>query len=284
MICNSVYDSFDAIPEALRGEFENVGGKYQLKADAIPGVGQLFNSALAANERKAVDQVKARNTRIRELEEKISGLEDQLAVTNTPGAVTLSQSDAKNWDKYTALGSVKDLEDMKSELETLKSTVGEFQLKEALDDLTTGDDALNAEVLKDWATSKEGEGLEFFAKTIESTDDKGAKVSQTVPYVRIEKTNDKGKIEVVEKELLTHARETLPAWKFEALTATADPQKVNQRKVTTPVAPGVVLPNLGKATAKPSPDQKTAKPVDTFNSQRDKARNPFMPAAQKATP
>lgn len=281
MICNSVYDSFDAIPEALRGEFENVGGKYQLKADAIPGVGQLFNAALAANERKAVDQVKARNTRIQELEAKISGLEDQLAVTNTPGAVTLSQADAKNWDKYTALGSVKDLEAMKEELETLKSEVDEYKLKESLEGLITEDSGLNSDVLKDWATSSEGEGLTFFAKTVETTDDKGNKTSTTVPYVKIEKLGDKGKLEVTEKELLVHAKESLPAWKYEALTTVNGKKSDSKPTKTAPV--GVVLPNLGKASGKPAGETKTERPVDKFNSQRETARNPFMPAAQKAT-
>ncbi len=76
----ATFDSLEEIPDKYEGnprdEFETVNGKWQLKADAIPGAGDLFNSGIAANRDRALDQSKAKdttisglNTRVRELEQ-----------------------------------------------------------------------------------------------------------------------------------------------------------------------------------------------------------------------
>ena len=110
MICESQYDSLEAIPETLRGEFEQINGKWQLKQSAIPGVGPLFNSALAANEARAVGQVKTRNEKIRGLEEENNQLKDKLSVLDSPGNKVLSKADADTFDTYTALGTPTEIQ------------------------------------------------------------------------------------------------------------------------------------------------------------------------------
>lgn len=276
MICNAVYDSFDEIPEALRGEFENRNGKYQLKSDAIPGVGPLFNPALAANEQKAVDQAKRKGARIKELEAEIAELTSKMALMDEPGAQILSKADGEVFAKYTALGSVKELETMKDELAVLRSETETFKLKESLATLAK-DGSLNPEVLTDWATSADGKGLTFFTKTVE-TEDKGVKVSKEVPYVKIETVGDNGKVSVTEKELLPFAKEKLPEWKFNALT-TVNGKKTEVRSQVPASAPGVKLPDFGSAAAT-SGGEPATRPVDRFNQQRSAAPNPFAPKTQ----
>jgi len=285
MICNATYDSLDAIPDNptinLREEFHQVNGKWVLKDTAVPGVGPLFNSALAANEAKAVTQVKTRNDRITVLENENNTLKDKLSVHEQPGTVALSGNDAKLWEKYTTLGTPKEIEAKLKSLEELETKVTKFETSEGLSKITEAV-ALNSEVLSDWATSAEGKGLTFFVKDVESTDDKGNKVTTKVPMVKIEETGTDGKITLQEKELLPFAKEKLPSWKYDALVTTTDDK--GQKKVATTAAPaaqqrGVRLPDLGNATKPTSGGTEKPSPVERFNKERDSRPNPFAPKA-----
>lgn len=282
MICQASYDSLEAIPEALREEFVQINGKWQLKETAIPGVGQLFNSALAANERKAVDQVKKRNEKIVELTEENNTLKDKLAVIDTPGSKQLSKEDAESFDKYTKLGTPKEIETKLTQYTELSEKVTKFETTETLSKIATATNGLNADVLSDWATSKEAEGLSFFVKSVEQTDAKGNKTTSDVPFVRIEK-NEGGKIQVSERELLPFAKEMLPDWKYAALTtaSTNGNGKANNAPVNTGVPNGVKLPDLGSSRNAPDKDSSKKKPIDIFNEQRDARPNPF---AKPVTP
>lgn len=273
MICESIYDSLEAIPEELRGEFEQKDGKWQLKADAIPGVGALFNAGLVANERRAVDQVKAKGQRIKDLEAEVLRLGDQAAVLQDPNSVTLSKADADAWKKYTALGTPKDIESKLTEFETVKVTAEKFNLRETLSKLSA-DVQLNSAVLEDWALSAEGKDLQFTVKEVVGKDPKtGQEVTTKVPMVKVQTMSGNKTVET-EVELLTYAKENLPEWKYAALTSA-----VEKLKTTVPVN-AVTMPNLGSATSSPGTPG-TVKPVDKFNEARAAKPNPFMPAAKK---
>jgi len=273
MICQATYDSLDAIPEALRDEFEQVNAKWQLKASAIPGVGPLFNSALAANERKAVDQVKTRNEKIRLLEEEKNNLEDKLATLDVPGHKVLSKEDSELWDKYNALGTPKEIEGKLEQLPTLQQKVAKAESAEMVAKIATAG-GVNTEVLSDWASN--ATGLTFFTKSVEQTDAKGVKTTVEVPYVKVE-TIDGGKTKVEEKELLPFAKETLPEWKYTALTTVnGDAASSSSHGNTAPrQVAGVQLPSLGSATTKPAGDKKE-RAVDKANKERAAKPNPFM--------
>lgn len=278
MICQATYDSLDAIPEALRDEFEQKGSKWQLKDSAIPGVGPLFNKALAANSEKQLGQLETKKSRIRELEEELSTKNDRLAAIDSPGSQVLSGDDAKNWSEYTKLGTPSEIKTKLAEHAVQLAKITEFEtgaaVTKAVDSLK---DQINPEVLTDWLTSKEGEGVEVFVKTVEQTDAKNNKVQVEVPWVKIEKKGDDGKVKVSEQELLTFAKETLPDWKYKALTTVDGDTKAKPKTVTQPVS-GVKLPDLGSTQKTPSPDEKK-RPVDTFNQQRDSKPNPFAKTA-----
>lgn len=278
MICQATYDSFESIPEALRDEFHQVSGTWRLKDSAIPGVGQLFNSALAANERKAVDQVKTRNERIRALEEQLNAANDKLATLDTPGNAVLSKEDSALWERYNKLGTPKEIEDKLGELPSLKQKVEKAEVAEAMSKIASAG-GVNTEVLSDWATSPEGAGFKFFVKSVEQTDAKGAKTVTEVPYVRVEKTEN-GTIKVEERELLPFAKETLPEWKYNALVAAAEskgPENGNGRPAAqrAAVGGGVKIPDLGSAQNQPKADTAKQRPVDKFNEQRAARPSPF---------
>jgi hypothetical protein len=281
MICQATYESLESIPEALRDEFQQVNGKWQLKDSAIPGVGPLFNSALAANEQKAVGQVKTRNEKIKALEEELNLANDKLAVLDTPGNKVLSKADAETFEAYTKLGTPTEITSKLQNQTELEKKVTTFETGQALSKVTTanglGDVKLNPEVLTDWLASDASKGIKAFVKTVESTDSKGAKVSVEVPYVRIEKTVD-GKIEVTEKELLPFAKETLADWKYAALTsgasATADTANGKGKPIKQAGGAGVKIPDLGSASRTPTEGDKK-RPVDVFNEQRAAKPNAF---------
>lgn len=271
MICQATYESLEAIPEALRDEFEQKNGKWQLKESAIPGVGPLFNAAVAANAQKAVDQVKVRNQRITDLETENLSLKEKLAVLDNPGHRALSKEDADAFDRYAKLGTPKEVESRISRLSELEEKVRHVELKEKIQKVATAlpEVKLDPEVLSDWASGPEGAGLEFFVKEASVTDDKGKKVTREVPFVKVEK-KEGGKVEVTEHELLTYAKANLPEWKYNALLSGGQASQAPQ-----PRAPGVRMPDLGSTKQSPGAEPQKEKAIDKFNKQRAGRPNPF---------
>lgn len=284
MICQATYSSLDAIPEALRDEFTQVNGKWQLKEEAIPGVGSLFNSALAANEQKAVGQVKTRNERIRALEEENNTLKDRASVLDQPGHKVLSPEDSRSFEAYTTLGAPEEIKAKLTELPKLSQKVLQFETKENLGQIVKVGSGINLDVLADWAATSEAEGLSFFVKSVEQIDTKGNKTNVEVPYARIEKLAD-GKTTVSEKELLPFAKETLPEWKYAALTTASNGSEGDNKILQKTIINngGVKIPNLGSARKAPSGEPDKKKPVDTFNEQRANRPSPFAKPIAPAT-
>lgn len=280
MICQATYDSLEAIPESLREEFHQVNGKWQLKDNAIPGVGQLFNSALAANEAKAVGQVKTRNEKIRQLEEELNATKDKLSVLDVPGHRVLSKEDSELFERYTKLGTPKELETKISEHTQTVQKLQRFETTEVLSKIASasGDVKINPEVLSDWATSPEAQGYKFFVKSVEQTDAKGAKTTVEVPYIRIEK-KEGDTINVSERELIPFAKESLPEWKFAALTTVTETGGAKELAGGKGSPSGVKLPDLGSTRRAPEAGGEKKRPVDQFNAQRAARPSPFAKAA-----
>lgn len=277
MICQAIYDNLESIPEALRDEFEQVDGKWRLKETAVPGVGPLFNAALAANEKKAVGQVKTRNERIQALEAEKTVLEterddarDELSTYKMPGGRVLSKEDAELFDSYTKLGTPKDLETKLGEFETLQTTVTNLERSTTVAAIAAKAN-VNAEVLTDWAGTPEAQGVEFFLKTV-TTKEAGKDVTNEVPFARYEK-DEAGKKITVEENLMEFAKTRMPEWKFNALTAVVADDKDKNKTATT----GVRLPALGSAAAPAAPAKDGERPVDRFNAARSAGNNPLRP-------
>jgi hypothetical protein len=283
MICNATYENLTDIPDALRDEFEQVNGKWQLKASAVPGVGPLFNSALAANEKKAVDQVKNRNDKIRGLEEENSSLKDKLAVLDSPGNKVLSKADADTFDAFVALGTPAEIKAKLEKLPELEGKVTQFETAQSLTQVSKanglGDVKLNPEVLTDWLAAPENKGVTVFVKTEEKTDAKGVKTSVEVPYVRVEALED-GKTKVSEKELLTFAKEKMKEYQYTALVSGAAETVVTGKgKTTAQTTNGngsrLQVPDLGSARQEPGNEGDKKRPVDKFNEARAARPSPF---------
>lgn len=284
MICQATYDSLEAIPQNLRDEFEQVNGKWQIKADAVPGIGPLFNAALSANSERQLGQLATKREELRIAKEELNKAQDKLAVLDTPGNKILSKADADTFDAYTTLGTPKEIKEKLANYDDLSGKVTRFETTDTLRKVTEanglGDVKLNPEVLSDWLTSEDGKGHTVFIKTAESTDAKGAKVNVEVPFVRIEKTVD-GKQQVSERELLPFAKEVLPEWKYSALVSGATVAPADKGKGKQPAngaGGGVKIPDLGSAR-KQADDTGSEKkrPIDIFNEQRAAKPNPFAP-------
>lgn len=278
MICQSTYDSLDQIPETLREEFHSINGRWELKPEAIPGVGPLFNKALAANEIKAVGQVKTRNERIRILEEENNSLKDKISVIDIPGSKVLSAEDAKNFDIYATLGTPKEIQEKLKQLPELQQQVAKTEMTSSIGKIATAA-GINTEVLTDWATSQDSSHLKFVMKSVEQTDAKGVKFTSEVPHVQVS-TVDGGTTKVEEKELLPFAKETLPEWKYQALTV----GKAAQSPGNTPKpAIGTRLPDLGSAQRQAPAGETKRRAVDIANEQRANRPSPFAPKAPSPT-
>lgn len=264
MICEAVYNSFDEIPDTFKSEFESVNGKWQLKETAIPGVGPLFNAALDANAKKAVEQVKRRNQRIKDLEAELDSANTKLELVDIPGATVLNPDDAKLFEEYTKLGSVKDLQEKLEKFADLENQSKEFTLKESIKTISekTG---LNYDVLIDWALL--AKDVEFTSKEVQEN---GKQIIK--PLVKLSSKNDKGEISVTEIDLLEHAKKELPDWKFTALTETS---KVTEK-------PGVKIPVLHSSTTDQANNNEPESTAEKFNKRRAAAApNPFQSSVTK---
>ncbi len=276
MICQATYDSVDEIPDAFKDEFESKKGKWVLKESAVPGAGPLFNPGLAENAEKSLKQVKIRNERITALETEVTRLQDKVDGLNVGDSEIFSKKDAETFKELTALGTPKEIKARLDEQVELKDKVTKFETESSLTAVVTSLDEigikLNKDVLVDWLSSPEAEGVNIVLKETEVIDAKGVKTKTVVPYASVEQ-EVRGKIQVTERELLPFAEESLPAWKYQALTAgTSEDNK------QTPVK-GVRLPDLQSAERKPKAEEKK-RPVDIFNEQRANKPNPFTKQGQ----
>lgn len=291
MICESSYDSLDQIPEALRDEFEKKGSKYVLKADAIPGVGDLFNAGIAANRDRALKQLKtATEVTIPGLNSKISELETNQPDSLAPGSVVLSPDDAKAWKRFNELGTVKEVEEKVKKFPELEKEVATTALAASL--AAFKDLGLNNDVLTDWLSNTPG--LTAFLKDGKVLDAKGNQVDGKIPMLKVETPDGNNKIKVEEVALMTYAKEKLPDWKYTALTtppaAAQGGAQTQQPTFQQPVigqqpqTGGVFLPNQSSAATGNGGGGSGEKKnyAAQFNEERSKAgANPFVtqPAA-----
>ncbi len=299
MICQSTYDSLDQIPEAFRDEFENKNGKYVLKADAIPGVGDLFNASIAANRDRAMDQLKAANTRKTELERQLQEAKDNSADALPPGSKVLSAEDAKAWERYTKLGAVKELEAIVAKIPELERKVQETELAASL--AIFKDSGLNNEVLTEWLATTKDAKLSAFLKDGKVKDAKGNIVDGKIPMLKVE-TPEAGsnKVKVEEVELLPYAQTNLPAWKYQALitpapaqtgatgstSTVAQPAPTGQPVIGQPATGGVLLPSQSSASTGNGGGGSGEKKnyAQKFNQEREKqGANPFVTPTPAAT-
>lgn len=279
MICQATYDSLEAIPEALRGEFESKDGKWVLKADAIPGVGPLFNPGLEANRNQIRGELVQEKAKVTDLTTRLNQAQEELAKSRQPGGRVLSPDDAKTFDEYTKLGAVKDVKQKVTGFEDLKKKVDAAELKDAIVKVAK-EAGLNEEVLSDWASHPtEGEGLSFFVKDVTEKD---PKTGQDVVVKRgfVKKSVKKGEeVETSEHPIEDIAKERLPEFKQTALFTDASG---NGDKRPAPSGgpvirkPGVRVPDASSAGGGgTSGDSGNKRPVDRFNEERSKAPSPF---------
>lgn len=279
MLFNATYDTFEAIPEAYRTEFESVNGKWQLKQDAIPGAAELLNPGLEANRNRAMDQLKAAEQQRDAFQLRVTELEKNSITVQQPGSKVLSPEDAKMFDAYTQLGSVKDVKARIEKLPTLEKQLNDYKLSEQLKSVSEAG-GLNHGVLTEWAQNPgENTTLSFFVKE-ETVDGKPVKTG----YVKKEVKDSSGKVTETEHELIPLAKESLADWKFEALQKSSNGGgNSSQTTQTTQQSGGVRMPKVGSATEKTGQQTEVKRAVDVFNQERTQVPSPFQPVADAAT-
>lgn len=281
MICQSSYDSFEAIPEAMRGDFENKNGKWVMKLDAIPGAAELLNPGLAANRDRALTQYTNEQTRAAGLETQLAQATAELNNIKSPGSRILGGDDAKAYDGYVALGSLKDVKKIVDDHPKLVAQV-EGAAKETTIQKVAAETGVNPEVLKDWANMESAKNLEFYAKEVEIDDPAGGKDKVKVKQLYAKKSSVvDGKTEITDHSF-DELTSNIPSYMKEALTKveTAEGETTNGQSAIV-ANKGVQIPNLGSTRTTPvKTDDK--KPVDTFNKARESKVNPLLPSAPAA--
>lgn len=278
MICQATYDSYDAIPEAFREEFELRDGVYVIKESAIPGAASALNPGLAGNRDRALGQLRSARARVTELETQVSTLQSEVETLRTAssvpeGSVVLGEKDAKSWKKYTAMGTPQELEVKVNEHKDLSAKVARMNAQQEAAKLST-ELGLNADVLSDWRNHpEEGSGIAGITTKTEK-DSEGNDVK--VAYVTLEKEVD-GKIRTEEVKLLDHAKSVLPDWKFKALTASSeDGDSGNEGGgENEPSDSGIRLPKMESGKKDPGKGSDKDSIFSRFQDERDSAPSPF---------
>lgn len=280
-ICQATYDSLEAIPEALRGEFENKNGKWVIKADAVPGAAEVLNPGLAANRDRALDQYTREQQRATKLEGDLAQAQSELNNMRAPGSRILGSDDAKAYDGYVALGSVKDVKKIVDEHPKLVAQVEGVKLEGSLQKIAE-EAGINFEVLKDWAKMDSAKNLEFFTKEVEidNPDKAGEKIKvKQLAAKRSDEVNGKTEITEVSFDDLASA---LPSYMKDALTKTETGDESDKGKSAIQQGKGVRIPNLSSTQNTTTAKDTDKRPVDQFNKEREAKVNPLMPAASKA--
>lgn len=304
MLVNSVYDTPEQIPEFARNEFERRAsdGKMVLKQDAIPGAAELFNTGLAANRDRALQQKQAADTARDAAEARARTLDEELTRLRQPGAVILVGDDAKTWQTLSTLETpVKELPKIiREELPTLRQRVAKSELDTTLRDINEKSHVkLNVDVLTDWLSGERGKGLKAVLKPVEILDDKQQKVTVQMPFIVKQEPTGTNTFKETETLLTDFATANLPAYLASALTQVGDAGATGggnsnaSGSTTGGNVPQIItgafrLPDLGGAS--PAGTKGATKGatgaaaiVESFNAERDTRKNPLTPNAPAST-
>lgn len=288
MICQVSYDAAEAVPKKLKEEFELKKGKWVLKKDAIPGVGQFFNPSLDKNNKKAVKQLGELREKHTTLKQELSDLKENSEIPD--GGVILSSEDAESFRKFSALGSLEDVTKKVTEHADLSAKVEGIETTKKLGGVAEVI-GVSPGVLSSWkGDPDEGKDIvDFISKKEKDENDEEIEVG----YVQVE-VEENGKKVIKEFLLMDEAKKRLEPWKFQALTAeieTDDEDDKSSESIMTQQKPGGVRMPVQKPANKPGSKKKgtsIAKELQKeFQKEKDSAPSPFdtepVPATNAAT-
>lgn len=230
MICQAVYDNETDVPAAFKADFtRRADGKWVMKDDAIPGAAELLNPGLASNRDRALQQKTAAEEGRRAAEQRASEFEQQLNAAREQGGVILNATDAKVWQRLTALGDVKTVERIVKEDFPRLSAAAQLSERQkawgaAAEALKPFGVNLNVEALSDLMTHPQrGQGLEIELRPVEVDNGQNGKVTVNFPFItkRVPVTGKENEFTVDATPLLDYAAREWPAWAVTAITSGA---------------------------------------------------------------
>lgn len=291
MLLKAIYDAFDQIPEFARSAYkQNASGKWELIASEIEGGDAVFAAGLRENRDALLNEKKVWQDRASAAETRSNTLETELSKFKAPGAVILNGEDAKAWQKYTGLGSAKDLEEKLKTAEAKDQELTTLKADAAIRDVA-GKCNLNAEALKDVMFTRSN-GAQLVAKSVKVTDAAGKESESVRPYLVIRTAGTQpGTFQEKEVDLFAYATEQVwPKYLIDALQVqTGEKQNQNNLQNSSnqlPVftqSPGIKVPaqTQSSQSGNQTPGQQTTNWADHFNQQRDgqfARNNPLVPA------
>lgn len=246
MILKATYPNQEAIPEAYRALYTQRGTEWVLNLAEIDGIVPMASAGVTAQLTAAQTQIAAITSDRDGLKNRVSQLDNELAVARIPGGVSLSPEDAKAWQKYVELGKPKDLETLKTEHTALQEKVT-LQERESSIRKYADQFKFNPDALADIANSDRGKNLDFIPKQVAVTDKQGKQTLETHPYVKVSSTVD-GKTTEREISLQEYAKEK--AWPEYLMTGLASKPttRTTQAQTTSFAAPSFSQGSLSTQT------------------------------------
>lgn len=280
MLLQAIYDSFDAIPEFARAEYEQKNGKWALKQDAIQGGGEHLNSGLAANRDALRAEKEQAQARAQQAEQRAQTAEAEVSRLKSPGTFILSADDKKSFDAYVALGDVKTVKAKIEEHGTLKARVTQIEKSEAL--RAVADAAkVNFDVLNDQLAMPGRENLSVAVEDVAGKDAAGKDVVAKQAFMLVNVTEN-GVIKQNKFPLADYVKTNWPGYVAEALAkpAQANQQSYIQQNGQPVISPTPVMtfPPVAPSNQQQQPAFDPLKIAEQFNAQRNARPNPLDPA------
>lgn len=285
MLLQAIYDSFEAIPEFARAEYEQKNGKWALKQDAIQGGAEHLNSGLAANRDALRTEKEQLQARAQQADHRAQTAEAEVSRLKSPGTFILSADDKKSFDAYVALGDVKTVKAKIEEHGTLKVRVSQIEKSEAL--RAVADAAkVNFDVLNDQLAMPGRENLSVAVEDVTVKDAAGKDVL-TKQAVMLVNVTENGVLKQNKFPLADYVKANWPGYVAEALAKPAQiagqtPNPQAGQPVISP-SPMMTFPVVAQSAQNQQPAFDPNKIAEQFNAQRNARPNPLEPA-QAAKP
>lgn len=280
MLLQAIYDSFEAIPEFARAEYEQKNGKWALKQDAIQGGGEHLNSGLAANRDALRTEKEQAQARAQQAEQRAQTAEAEVSRLKSPGTFILSGDDKKSFDAYVALGDVKTVKAKIEEHGALKARVTQIEKSESL--RAVADAAkVNFDVLNDQLAMPGRENLSVAVEDVTVKDAAGKDVL-TKQAVMLVNVTENGVVKQNKFALADYVKTNWPGYVAEALAKPA--QAGNQTPSPQPgqpvisANPIITFPVVASSNQQQQPAFDPQKIAEQFNAQRNARPNPLDPA------
>jgi hypothetical protein len=268
------YDAESDVPQELKDLYKLEGGKWVFHGEEFEGLAELLNPALATNKENILNEKRIAVEAKKLAEDKVTDLENQIAVLQKPGTVAIAADEHKQFEEYKALGAPKDIT---QKLETAEQISVELQTVKTKDEVRTLAKQLgvNEEALVDFKMNyAPAKDLKLSTITRKEKDQMGKELEKKLLAVTVSSNVD-GKAQEKVTEFSEYATQNnFPTYLVDAIFNTTTKQEPQKKSFRTAASMSTKTESPDNGTTAKSKSQ-------SFNERRSTRQLPWS-AKQKS--